>query len=120
MARTALAVSEFAFAATLMFAAPAVFAYDDAPPSAARRQELTHLLRHDCGACHGLKLAGGLGPPLDPATLRGKPAEGLKQVILEGRPGTAMPGWQPFLTEREAQWMVDALMNGFSDARERT
>ena len=31
-------------------------------PSAARQDELLHLLRQDCGSCHGLTLRGGLGP----------------------------------------------------------
>lgn len=80
-----------------------------------RKRELIHLLRHDCGACHGLRLAGGLGPALDPRTLRDKPAEGLAQTILKGRPGTAMPGWQPLLTEREAQWLVETLIRGLPE-----
>jgi cytochrome c55X len=84
-------------------------------PGEARRQELVHLLRQDCGACHGLRLAGGLGPALLPEDLRGKPAESLSEVILKGRPGTPMPGWQPFVTEAEARWMVDMLMNGLTE-----
>ncbi len=29
-------------------------------------RRLEHLLTQDCGACHGLHLTGGLGPPLTP------------------------------------------------------
>lgn len=88
-----------------------------AAPDTKRREALVHLLHQDCGACHGLLLTGGLGPALLPESLRGKPAEGLREVILKGRPGTPMPGWQPFLTEAEAGWMVEALMNGLTDER---
>jgi mono/diheme cytochrome c family protein len=29
----------------------------------ARQAELLHLLKHDCGSCHGMTRKGGLGPP---------------------------------------------------------
>ncbi len=32
--------------------------------STQRQQELLHLLKHDCGSCHGMTLKGGLGPDL--------------------------------------------------------
>lgn len=84
-------------------------------PDAARSAELLHLLRHDCGSCHGLTLAGGLGPPLRAADLRDKPAQNIQHVILFGRPGSAMPGWQAFLSESEAAWLVQVLMKGLAD-----
>jgi cytochrome c55X len=102
----------------LAVSAPPTVANEESQPTAQRRQELLHLLRHDCGACHGLYLTGGLGPALDPRSLHGKPAGSLEQVILKGRPGTAMPGWQTFLTEREAQWLVETLIHGLTEARE--
>jgi cytochrome c55X len=84
-----------------------------AEPSAARQKELIHLVRQDCGSCHGMTLQGGLGPALLPATLAGKPAEGLVATIIGGRPGTPMPPWHRFLAEDEAQWIVAKLMTGF-------
>ena len=90
------------------FALPAT-----AEPSAARQQELIHLVRQDCGSCHGMTLQGGLGPALLPATLADKPAEGLVATIIGGRPGTPMPPWHRFLAEDEAQWIVAKLMAGF-------
>ncbi len=30
-------------------------------PEAQRARELIHIVRQDCGSCHGLTLAGGLG-----------------------------------------------------------
>jgi len=84
-------------------------------PAPQRQEELIHLLRNDCGACHGLRLTGGLGPALLPETLHDKTADSLRQVILQGRPGTPMPGWAPFMSEREAQWLVELLVHGVSD-----
>lgn len=81
--------------------------------SAARRSELVTLVRQDCGSCHGLTLQGGLGPALLPETLQDKPADYLQFVILHGRPGTAMPPWQRFLSEAEAAWIVANLQKGF-------
>lgn len=84
---------------------------------AERRQELVTLVRQDCGSCHGLTLQGGLGPALLPDTLKDKPGDYLKFVILQGRPGTAMPPWQRFLTDAEAQWIVSNLQKGFPSGR---
>ncbi len=81
--------------------------------SKARRVELIRLVRQDCGSCHGLSLKGGLGPALLPDTLREIPATSLQTVILQGRPGTAMPPWNRFLNEDEARWIVAQLQKGF-------
>jgi cytochrome c55X len=86
-------------------------------PAPARQVELKRLVRDDCGSCHGRMLTGGLGPPLVALALREKPAESLKYTILYGRRGTPMPGWRPFLTEAEADWIVARLIEGFPDAR---
>ena len=83
-----------------------------ADPPTARQKEISHLVRQDCGSCHGMSLAGGLGLPLRPETLRDKPKESLVATILYGRPGTAMPPWNPFLTEAEAEWIVEMLLKG--------
>ena len=83
-----------------------------AAPDAVRQGELRHLLTQDCGSCHGLTLKGGLGPSLLPASLDGKPAPFLVQTILDGRIGTAMPPWRPLLSEADAVWLVDQLLNG--------
>lgn len=83
-----------------------------AEPDPQRQQELQALLIQDCGSCHGLRLKGGLGPPLRPEALAGKPAGLLVNTILEGRPGTAMPPWRAMLSEAEATWLVDRLQQG--------
>ena len=82
----------------------------DLPP--ARAQALRHLLVQDCGSCHGLTLQGGLGPALTRSALAGKPAVMLREVILHGRPGTPMPPWNNFMSEAEADWLVQLLLNG--------
>jgi cytochrome c55X len=93
----------------LAAAATAAAAADPAP---ARRAELLHLVRQDCGSCHGMTMKGGLGPSLEPAALAEKDAEMLSFVILHGRRGTPMPPWSAHLTEPEAQWIVEQLKKG--------
>lgn len=79
----------------------------------ARQLELVNMVRQDCGSCHGLTFKGGLGPALRPEDLRDKPLESLVATVMVGRPGTAMPGWSPFMTESEAEWIVRRLKQGF-------
>lgn len=78
----------------------------------ARQQELKNTVQHDCGACHGLTLKGGLGPPLTQTALSQKSTEALVQTILHGRPGTAMPPWKFMLSQAEADWIVSNLKQG--------
>jgi cytochrome c55X len=82
------------------------------PVSATRGAELENMLVQDCGSCHGLKFRGGLGPALLPDNLQGKSRDFLIVTILEGRAGTAMPPWKKLLTEEEAAWMADRLLDG--------
>ena len=82
-------------------------------PAPERYRELVHMVRQDCGSCHGLTLSGGLGPALTVNALVDKPAEGLIATIMQGRPGTAMPPFQGIISETEAGWIVERLMQGF-------
>ncbi len=82
-------------------------------PDSPRYRELTHMVRQDCGSCHGLTLAGGLGPALTPQALAAVPAEVLVATIVGGRPGTPMPPFRGILTEAEAEWIVEQLLRGF-------
>ncbi|RMG30790.1 MAG: cytochrome c [Gammaproteobacteria bacterium] len=77
-----------------------------------RRAELKNLVLEDCGACHGSRLKGGLGPSLLPERLGRLPDALLEQTILEGRPGTPMPPWKAYLTPEEARWIVRQLKQG--------
>lgn len=90
----------------------AVSATEVAVP-APRARELVHLVRQDCGSCHGLTLQGGLGPALTAPALRDKPRESLVATILGGRPGTPMPPFRGIVAEDEAAWIVDRLAEGF-------
>ncbi|WAK01514.1 c-type cytochrome [Methylobacter sp. YRD-M1] len=80
-------------------------------PSTDRQNALRNMLKHDCGACHGLTLKGGLGPALLPEALAGKSDDFLADTILNGRKGTAMPPWQQFINRDEALWLVKVLRN---------
>ena len=84
-------------------------------PDPARARELIHIVRQDCGSCHGLAFKGGLGPALTAEALADKPAEGLVATIIGGRPGTPMPPWKQFMSEAEAGWIVQKLMTGFPE-----
>ena len=86
-----------------------------ADPPPARQHELIHRLLQDCGSCHGLTLKGGLGPPLLPTALAGKPEETLVHVILEGIPETPMPPWAFEIDEAEATWLVRQMKEGLGD-----
>tara|TARA_R110001583_G_scaffold24563_2_gene89859 strand:- start:119994 stop:120401 length:408 start_codon:yes stop_codon:yes gene_type:complete len=90
-----------------------VFASATPPLAAERERVLVHMVRQDCGSCHGLTLGGGLGPALTPAALADKPVDGLVATIMYGRPGTPMPPFRGILSELEARWIIDQLMRGF-------
>lgn len=80
--------------------------------TAARQTELLYLLKQDCGSCHGMTLKGGLGPALLPESLAGKPEQLLVTAILDGREGTAMPGWKAMLNKDDARWLTQQLQRG--------
>ena len=100
----------FAAGALLLTAAPA-FA---ATPSSVRQEALRHMVRQDCGSCHGMTLKGGLGSPLLPQALEGIPAEHLAEIILNGIPGTPMPPWAGLLSADEAGWIANELKKGLA------
>lgn len=84
-------------------------------PTPERQKELVRMVRQDCGSCHGMTLNGGLGPALTADALKARdiPKESLVATIIGGRQGTPMPPWHRFLTEAEADWIVDRLLEGF-------
>jgi cytochrome c55X len=91
----------------LALASAGVVAGEDPNPD-----ELSRLVRHDCGSCHGLTLKGGLGRPLTSDRLAQWDRDQLTQIILDGIPGTPMPPWRPLLTEAQARWIAEALKSG--------
>lgn len=80
-----------------------------------RKQVLKHLLKHDCGSCHGMTLKGGLGPSLLSDSLKDKPDELLFITIKEGRPGTPMPPWKSQLNEDDINWIIQLLRKGLNN-----
>lgn len=80
-----------------------------------RKKDLLHLVKQDCGSCHGMTLKGGLGPSLLPDDLTDKPEYFLTITILEGRPGTAMPPWKEILNQQEAKWIAEQLIKGLDN-----
>ncbi len=91
-----------------MVTAPSASALEEA-----RARELTHLVRQDCGSCHGLTLKGGLGGPLLPESLADFDEESIAAIILGGVPGKPMPPWQGQLSAQEARWIAQRLKAGF-------
>jgi cytochrome c55X len=83
-----------------------------AEPGADKQEALKYMLRHDCGSCHGMRLTGGLGPPLTREALAGRPVEFVAATILLGREGTAMPPWQGLIDADEARWLAGYLVDG--------
>ena len=77
-------------------------------------EELKHLVKHDCGSCHGMTLKGGLGPALQMKSLKHKPDELLFITIKEGRPGTPMPPWKNLLSDNDIHSIVKLLRNGLN------
>ena len=84
-------------------------------PLPERQRELVRVVRQDCGSCHGMRLNGGLGPPLTPAALADKPLDSLAATIYRGRRGTPMPPWRAMLSESEALWIAQQLTLGFPE-----
>lgn len=77
-----------------------------------RQAGLLHLLRQDCGSCHGMTMKGGLGPGLLPVDLKDKADDVLVTIILEGVHGKPMPPWRPLLSPTEVTWIVKKLKEG--------
>ena len=75
----------------------------------AKAATLERLVIQDCGSCHGLTLKGGLGRPITPDLMQHYDREVLRDIILDGIPGTAMPPWRPLMSETEALWIADYL-----------
>ncbi len=82
-------------------------------PTPERQQTLVRMVRQDCGSCHGMRLTGGLGPPLTRQALAERSLETLVATTLHGRPGTPMPGWKTMLSTGEALWIAEQLQAGF-------
>jgi len=92
--------------------AGAALAAESKPDAGLDAAALERLVRQDCGSCHGMTLKGGLGPDIRPEAIAHYTPEALKMRILDGVPGTAMPPWRPLITDAQAAWIADYLLNG--------
>ena len=72
--------------------------------------DLAKTYEKECQGCHGPIHQGGVGSDLRPKALKKKNAQMLADVIMNGRPGTAMPSWKHLFTKDDASAMVDWLM----------
>jgi cytochrome c55X len=98
-----------------MLLCPAALAAGAQSVSETRQRSLIHMVRQDCGACHGMRLTGGLGPALTREALADKPLDAMTATIVHGRPGTPMPPWRAMLTDAEARWIAEQLAHGFPE-----
>ncbi|QOR37214.1 cytochrome c [Billgrantia diversa] len=81
----------------------------DGTLSTERKEELETLLYQDCGSCHGMTLRGGLGPSLPRDRMATFSREALAHIILQGIPGSAMPGWKALISDADARWLAEHL-----------
>jgi cytochrome c55X len=86
-------------------------------PTLERQQQLIHLLKQDCGSCHGMTLKGGLGPALLPTSLAEQSTQAIFNTIYYGRAGTAMPPWNTILSQQDITWLAQQLKQGISDEK---
>lgn len=109
------AIRSLTLAVLGLFLATSVQAQSPAPVplSQERIRQLVHLVRQDCGSCHGLTLKGGIGPALTADALKNHTVEDLRATILGGRPTTPMPPFQGIITDGEASWIAGQLLSGF-------
>lgn len=89
-----------------------ILLFSDLPIFAKNKEELIHILKHDCGSCHGMTLKGGLGPSLMSERLKLQSLESITNTIMLGRPGTAMPPWQKLLSKEDIEKMAVILREG--------
>lgn len=105
-------ITRFAWSAVAAAALAAPYAHGAADLPSTRAVALTALVRNDCGACHGMRLEGGLGPALTPARLAGRSPEAVALVITHGRAAQAMPAWRPLLSSHDIDWIAHGLLDG--------
>jgi len=73
--------------------------------------DVEKMFEKECQGCHGPNHEGGVGADLRPGKIEKKNAYTLSEVILNGRPGTAMPPFTDKMNQADAQKMVDYLQH---------
>ncbi len=91
-------------------AAMLCFSHANAELTTERKEELHHMVLHDCGSCHGMTMKGGLGPALTPEALQDRTPETLAATVKYGRPGTPMPPFESLLSVDEINWIIKLLL----------
>jgi cytochrome c oxidase cbb3-type subunit 3 len=85
----------------------------ESPANTAEVTDFKILYAENCSGCHGVEGKNGPGRPLnDPLLLAIMPKEALKDLVTNGRPGTAMPAFLDANGGPLTQHQVDALVNG--------
>jgi len=73
--------------------------------------DVEKMFEKECQGCHGPNHEGGVGSDLRPGKIEKKNAYMLSEVILNGRAGTAMPGFADKMKKDDADKMVDYLQS---------
>ncbi len=84
-----------------------------APPPGVATVAADELYTEKCAVCHGDKRQGvsGLAPELSPDSLERLDHAEIRDILLNGRPGTAMPPFKAALSQEE----IDALVRLIKD-----
>jgi mono/diheme cytochrome c family protein/DNA-binding beta-propeller fold protein YncE len=80
-------------------------------PVAAEARPVVRLFQDACSGCHGASRQGGTGPALIPQRLGSVGEEFLEAVIINGRPGTAMPPWKDVLKDEQVKDLIKYILS---------
>ena len=73
--------------------------------------DVEKVFEKECQGCHGPNHEGGVGSDLRPAVTAKKNAYELAAVVLNGKAGTAMPGFKEKFSKADADKMVDYIQH---------
>ncbi|MDD5401162.1 MAG: cytochrome D1 domain-containing protein [Sulfurimonas sp.] len=73
--------------------------------------DVEKVFEKECQGCHGPNHEGGVGSDLRPAVTAKKNAYDLSNTILNGKAGTAMPGFKEKFSKADADKMVDYIQH---------
>ena len=77
--------------------------------AATSNMDVEKVFEKECQGCHGPNHEGGVGSDLRPDVIAKKNAYTLAETILNGKAGTAMPGFKDSFSKDDADKMVDYL-----------
>ncbi|MDY0234016.1 MAG: cytochrome D1 domain-containing protein [Sulfurimonas sp.] len=79
--------------------------------AATSNMDVEKVFEKECQGCHGPNHEGGVGSDLRPTVIAKKNSYTLSEIILNGKAGTAMPGFKDSFTKDDADAMVDYLQS---------